>query len=222
MTIQGVPAPGWYPAPHANNELRYWDGASWQEYSTQRSAPTKKSRKGLWITLGVVAGVVVIGGIGAALGGGDTDPVADADPVATTSTDETPDPAEEVVEPAEEEADPAVEEEPEPVIEEAPEPEKPALTMGQQNAVGAADNYLSLMAFSRQGLIEQLEFEGYSNEDASFAVDHVAPDWNEQAASKAEEYVDMMSFSRQGLIDQLVFEGFTQEQAAHGAAAVGY
>lgn len=25
------PAPGWYPAPHANNEQRYWDGAQWIE-----------------------------------------------------------------------------------------------------------------------------------------------------------------------------------------------
>lgn len=26
-----LPPPGWYPAPHANNEQRYWDGAQWQE-----------------------------------------------------------------------------------------------------------------------------------------------------------------------------------------------
>lgn len=26
-----LPPPGWYPAPHANNEPRYWDGAQWQE-----------------------------------------------------------------------------------------------------------------------------------------------------------------------------------------------
>ncbi len=26
-----LPQPGWYPAPHANNEPRYWDGAQWQE-----------------------------------------------------------------------------------------------------------------------------------------------------------------------------------------------
>ena len=25
------PAPGWYPAPHANGEQRYWDGSQWQE-----------------------------------------------------------------------------------------------------------------------------------------------------------------------------------------------
>ena len=95
-------------------------------------------------------------------------------------------------------------------------------TMGQKNALGAAENYLSFMAFSRSGLIEQLEFEGYSIEDATFAVDNCGADWNEQAAKSAQNYLDMMSFSRQDLIDQLVFEGFTQEQAEYGVTAVGY
>lgn len=106
----------------------------------------------------------------------------------------------------------------------AEEPEEPAdtMTMGQKNALGAAENYLSFMAFSRSGLIEQLEFEGYSIEDATFAVDNCGADWNEQAAKSAQNYLDMMSFSRQDLIDQLVFEGFTQEQAEYGVTAVGY
>ncbi|MGW9167346.1 Ltp family lipoprotein [Agromyces sp. NPDC055658] len=98
----------------------------------------------------------------------------------------------------------------------------PAMTMGQQQAVGKAEDYLSFMAFSRTGLIEQLEYEGFSNADATFAVDHIAPDWNAQAAAKARSYLDTMSFSREGLIEQLVYEGFTQEQAEHGASANGY
>ncbi len=90
------------------------------------------------------------------------------------------------------------------------------MTGGQKNAVRAAENYLGYTAFSRQGLIEQLEFEDYSTADATFAVDYVAPDWNEQAAAAAENYLDYSAFSRQGLIDQLVFEGFTNEQAQYG------
>lgn len=31
------PAPGWYPAPHANGEQRYWDGSQWRE--TESSTP---------------------------------------------------------------------------------------------------------------------------------------------------------------------------------------
>ncbi len=29
---------GWYPAPHANNELRYWDGAGWLDWTPQQAA----------------------------------------------------------------------------------------------------------------------------------------------------------------------------------------
>ena len=71
-------------------------------------------------------------------------------------------------------------------------------------------------------LIQQLEFEGFSNSVATFAVDSIVVDWNEQAAKKAESYLSFMSFSRKGLIDQLKYEGFTNEQAEYGVTAVGY
>lgn len=94
-------------------------------------------------------------------------------------------------------------------------------TVGQKNAVKSAKSYLSYTAFSRDGLIAQLEFEKYSREDAVYAVDKVDADWNEQAAKSARSYLDYTSFSRQGLIDQLVFEKFTHEQAVYGVNAVG-
>lgn len=106
----------------------------------------------------------------------------------------------------------------EPVVED----EAPGLSLAQQNAVGSATSYLNYSSFSRSGLIGQLEFEGFSTEDATFAVDHVAPDWNEQAAGSAQSYLDYSAFSRQGLIDQLVFEGFSTAEAEYGVAAVGY
>jgi colicin import membrane protein len=77
------------------------------------------------------------------------------------------------------------------------------------------------MGFSRSGLIEQLEFEGFSEEDAEFAVDSLDVDWMEQAAIVAESYLENMHFSRQGLIDQLEFEGFTTEQAEYGVTETG-
>jgi hypothetical protein len=70
-------------------------------------------------------------------------------------------------------------------------------------------------------LISQLEFEGYSTEDATYAVDVVGADWFEQAAKSAESYLKYSSFSRQGLIDQLLFEGYTQEQAVYGVDQTG-
>lgn len=114
--------------------------------------------------------------------------------------------------------------------EQTQEPQEPAeqtppestLTMGQQNALKSAESYLEISAFSHSGLIEQLEFEGYSTEDATYAADNCGADWNEQAAKSAQSYLDLSSFSRDGLIEQLVFEGFTQEQAEYGVTAVGY
>ncbi|WP_431711545.1 Ltp family lipoprotein [Glutamicibacter uratoxydans] len=44
-------------------------------------------------------------------------------------------------------------------------------TVSQQNALRTAENYLSFTAFSREGLIDQLEFEQFSNADATWAVD---------------------------------------------------
>lgn len=96
-----------------------------------------------------------------------------------------------------------------------------SMTRSQQNAVRSAENYLSFTAFSRKGLIDQLKFEGYSTEDATFAVDSLDVDWREQAAKSAENYLSMMAFSRSGLIDQLVFEGFTREEAQFGVAQTG-
>lgn len=96
------------------------------------------------------------------------------------------------------------------------------VTIGQKNALNSAKDYLELMAFSYSGLIEQLEYEGYTTEEATYAADNCGADWNEQAAKSAQAYLDMMSFSRAELIDQLIYEGFTSEQAEYGATAVGY
>lgn len=96
------------------------------------------------------------------------------------------------------------------------------MTMSQKNALRSAEAYLDYTAFSYSGLIEQLEFEGYSTEDATYAVDNCGADWNEQAAKSAEAYLEYMAFSRDGLIEQLQFEGFTYEQAVYGVEAMGY
>ena len=107
---------------------------------------------------------------------------------------------------------------------EEPKKEEPkdTITTGQKNALKSAKNYISTMPFSYTGLIKQLEFEGYSNEEATYGADNCKADWNLQAEKAAKNYLDLMSFSRQGLIDQLIFEGYTQEQAEYGATAAGY
>ncbi len=84
------------------------------------------------------------------------------------------------------------------------------------NALDEAHDYLNALSFSRTGLIEQLEYEGYPTDVATWAVDNCGADWNEEAVRKAEEYLSWSDMSRSELIDQLEFEGFTPEQAKHG------
>lgn len=100
-------------------------------------------------------------------------------------------------------------------------PPAPAETMGQSNARESAASYLDFKAFSRSGLIKQLEFEGFSTADATYGVDALHVDWNEQAAKSAAEYLDFKAFSRSGLIDQLVFEGFSRAEAEYGVSTTG-
>lgn len=279
---------GWYPAPHANGEQRYWDGARWTDWTpesaaaahreaavvgttpdlyraqtataTAESQPPQQSRAGLrwWAWLLIAFGVLIVVGvvIGAINGGRAADRESEARPTSAASQETEVESAEQdtrvdtpdvvgstigqaraalegvglvvktVGEPGDDwivtsqtitvPAEPGTEVM---LLAEAP---KPKLTMGQEQASRKAQSYLDLTGFSRTGLIEQLEFEGFSIEDATFAVDYLAPDWNAEAAEKAQSYIDMTSFSQQGLIEQLMFEGFDQAQAEYGVAAVGY
>lgn len=97
----------------------------------------------------------------------------------------------------------------------------PKPTIAMLNAVKKAKSYLDFTSFSYTGLIEQLEFEGFSHDEAVYGTDHSGADWYAQAVKKAKSYMSWGSFSRSGLIDQLEFEGFTYDQAVHGVDAVG-
>jgi hypothetical protein len=97
----------------------------------------------------------------------------------------------------------------------------PTETISQKNAVRSAKAYLDYSAFSREGLIEQLEYEQFPYTDAVYGVDNSGADWYEQAAKSAKTYLDYSAFSRGGLIEQLKYEGFTQAQAEYGVDSVG-
>ena len=85
--------------------------------------------------------------------------------------------------------------------------------VSQDSATRKASDYLAFMAFSRSGLIEQLEYEGFTTQEATAAVDSLATNYNEQAAKKAKDYLRTSAFSRSGLIEQLEYEGFTTQEA---------
>ena len=101
-----------------------------------------------------------------------------------------------------------------------------ALALAERNAIKAANGYLSSkhMSFSQRGLIEQLEYDGYSASVAETAVDRIAVDWKHQAAKSAQSYMnsEYLSFSPVELTEQLEHDGFTAEEAEFGVKSVGY
>jgi uncharacterized protein YecT (DUF1311 family) len=116
----------------------------------------------------------------------------------------------------------------------APAPSQPSpnnaaqsLTGPQKNAVRAAQSYLSISAFSRDGLIEQLSSQagnGFNINDATKAVDSMNVDWNQEAVKSAKQYLQLMGFSCNGLVQQLSSRAgakFTQQQATFGAQRAG-
>lgn len=94
-------------------------------------------------------------------------------------------------------------------------------TLGEQNALQSAMGYLSISAFSYEGLIDQLEYENYTHAEATYAADHCGADWEEQALKSAQNYLKVSAFSYSGLIDQLDYAGFTSEQATYAADHCG-
>lgn len=105
-------------------------------------------------------------------------------------------------------------------------PESPSvvpdgMTQGQRNALETALSYLRHSSFSYEGLIDQLEYEKHSIEDATFAADNCGADWNSEALESAKSYIDHSDFSYEGLIDQLEYEEFTVDQAKYGADNCG-
>ena len=93
---------------------------------------------------------------------------------------------------------------------------------GEKNALQSAIRYLESAPFSYSGLIDQLEYEGYSHSDAVYGADNCGADWNQQAVLSAQHYLSVMPFSRSGLIEQLEYEGFTHSQAVYGVEQNGY
>lgn len=95
-------------------------------------------------------------------------------------------------------------------------------TFGEQNALRDAEEWLGIKAFSYADLIERLEKDDFTHEEAVFAADRCGADWYEQAVLCAEEWLDIKAFSRAGLIERLEKDGFTHEEAVYAAEQVGY
>ena len=94
-------------------------------------------------------------------------------------------------------------------------------TASQSNALATAKTYLATMPFSYSRLVSQLEYEGFSTEDATYAADNCGADWYAQAVGSAQSYLAYGSFSHSGLVEQLEYEGYTHEEAEYGVSAAG-
>ncbi len=151
MTDSPSTPAGWYPAPHANNEQRYWDGEKWLDWTPEQAAaahtqpaataaqpasapvstgtvlapPAKPKKKGLkwwaWVLIALGALILLIVIIGSINGGNRDD---DDRPAAGAS------------EPAEEEPSEEPSEEP---AEEEPAEEEPVVSVEPQEFSGTGD-----------------------------------------------------------------------------------
>ena len=87
---------------------------------------------------------------------------------------------------------------------------------GTEGALNKAKSYLNSSAFSYTGLIDQLEYEGFTESEAKYGVDNCGADWYEQAIKKAKSYRKSSYLSGNDLVEQLIYEGFTSDQAEYG------
>lgn len=77
--------------------------------------------------------------------------------------------------------------------------------------------YLDTSAFSYDGLVSQLQYEGYSEKEAKDAIDSISVDWKKQSLKYAEAYLNSSAFSFNGLQEQLMYSGFSEDEAWYGA-----
>ena len=92
-------------------------------------------------------------------------------------------------------------------------------TTEQLNALKKAESYSETMHMSKQGIYNQLtsSVEGFSEEDAQYAIDNIEADWNKNALEKAKSYQQTMNMSKNAIYNQLTssVEGFTVEEAQY-------
>lgn len=96
-----------------------------------------------------------------------------------------------------------------------------AATENQQKALDKANEYIDTLALSHDGLIKQLEYDGYSTDVATYAADNCDANWNKEAKEMAEQYMESTTYTYKAMVQQLQAEGFTKDQAKFGAKAVG-
>lgn len=96
----------------------------------------------------------------------------------------------------------------------------PALPPVSETMTVAEDieSYLSYMPLSRTDLLDLLVYDGFSEEEATAAVDNAGIDWNAQAVRQAVIQMETLpDTAYDELVDYLESVHFTHEQAVYAA-----
>ena len=96
----------------------------------------------------------------------------------------------------------------------------PTVSQWETNALIAAKDYIKSDHYSYQELIEQLEYDGYTTKQATYAADNCGGDWFSQAERAAKSYLSTDLFSPSELIEQLELDGFTHDQAQYAISCI--
>ena len=156
----------------------------------------------------IIIAVVVIGIIGAAIGGGDG---SDGETKKASADVSVKDSSKGTTETKKEQIS-------------EPEEKEPEVPVEYKSALTKAESYSNMMHMSKQGIYDQLTSEygeKFSPEAAQYAIDNMQADWNANALEKAKSYQEQMAMSPEAIRDQLVSdsgEKFTQEEADYAIA----
>ena len=105
----------------------------------------------------------------------------------------------------------------EPVVTSAPT----IVTVGMKNALKKAQSYINHMSFSRDRLIKQLAYEGFTDAECIYGADNCGANWTLECLEKAQSYIERMAFSHDRLIKQLAYEDFTDADCIYAADNCG-
>ena len=81
-----------------------------------------------------------------------------------------------------------------------------------ENAIESAEAYSNIFAYSKKGLIENLKYDGFSEDIAECAAKSINANWKENCVRSAHSYLEIISYSKEELIHQLDYVGFTAEE----------
>ena len=92
-------------------------------------------------------------------------------------------------------------------------------TISEKNALKSAESYSNTLHMSKKGIYNQLisTVEGFTKEEAQYAIDNIEADWKENALETARTYQNSLSMSKKAIYNQLISsaEAFTKEEAQY-------